>query len=85
MEPNVESPDDVVLLISPTGQIRSVYTDGFPYEGLGRMVISRAGLIEWESERSGWVVTLPDGRRSPAYRFYANARRWERETILENI
>jgi len=68
--------DRAVFLIDATGVVHGLYTDEIDLHQLGPLQVSRAGTVEFDGSRQGWVVTIlgtgevlgPFSRRDEALR-----------------
>jgi len=50
-----------VLNISTAGDIKCLYTELLDLSDLGEMTVRRASLVEWDDDRRGWTVAMPNG------------------------
>jgi hypothetical protein len=67
------------VFIRPDGTIEGLHTDVVPLQSLGRLNVTRATNVEFDSERQEWVVTLPDGAEVYSNSSREAALKWERE------
>jgi hypothetical protein len=67
------------VFIRPDGTIEGLHTDIVPLQTLGRLNVTRATNVEFDSERQQWVVSLPNGTELYSHPNREVALKWERE------
>lgn len=50
------------LLVTPDGTIKGLYTECIDLSKFGKLHVTRASHVEFDSDCQEWVVTLPDGK-----------------------
>lgn len=75
------------IFIRPDGRIEGLYTDIIPLQKLGNLSVTRATTIEFDPQRQGWVVALPDGTEVHFGPSREECLQWEKsycETLLND-